>query len=339
MVQKVIKEIEKGDISSIYLLFGTEYYFIEQIKNTFQQLEPDSEDIITYDLRESSIQEVVADAETFPFFSERKIIFAYYPVFLQSKPDKAAVTHDLEVLEGYLKQPVSYTTILFIAPYEKLDARKKITKLLKKVATIVECQPIKGRNLGRFIKQMAEQEEIELDQDVFDLLENEFQSDLYMLQKELNKLALYVGENQSVSKEVAEQIISPTNQSNALQFVDAVLQRDLAKAISIYKELEKMKEEPIGLIALLAYQFRIIFQVKLLQKKGYALDHMKSELKVHPYVVKLAAERSKYFTVSMLHSIMDILTETDGLIKRGKMDKGIAFELLLYKLITVNPYN
>src|SRR5699024_2027475 len=158
------------------------------------------------------------------------------------------------------------------------------------------------------------------------MMENEFQTDLFMLQKEMHKLALFAGEEKLVTKEMAEQIVSPSNQSNALQFVDAVLKRDLAQAIAIYNELAKMKEEPIGLIALLAYQFRIIFQVKLLAKKGYPLDKMKSELKVHPYVVQLAAERSKYFSETMLSAMMEALTETDANIKRGKMDKDIAFE-------------
>src|SRR5699024_6309817 len=122
------------------------------------------------------------------------------------------------------------------------------------------------------------------------------QSNLYILQKELNKLAIYVGENRKVTKEIAEQMISPSNTFNALQFVDAVLKRDLQQAIRIFKELEKMNEEPIGLIALLAYQFRITFQVKLLKQKGYHLDRMKSELNVHPYVVQLALERSNIFS-------------------------------------------
>jgi len=335
MKQKVIKDIENGNILPVYVLFGEEYYFIEKIKQALEHRARDKEEIITYDLRETAIQDVITDVETFPFFSEHKIIFAEYPVFLQAKPEKTAVTHEVDVLETYVNQPVDYSTLILIAPYEKLDARKKITKQLKKAAKMVECNPIKGGELQRFMKQITQQENIELTADTYAMLESEFQDNLYLLQKEIHKLALFAGEERVISKETAAQIISPTRQSNALQFVDAVLKRDLAQAISIYHELTKMKEEPIGLIALLAYQFRIIFQVKLLANKGYPLDKMRSELKVHPYVVKLAAERSKYFTVPMLSTMIDILTETDASIKRGKMDKHIAFEMLLYKLITL----
>lgn len=332
MLEKQLKAIKDGEKKPVYFAFGTEYYLIEQVRQALLHHKNESTDEITYDLRETAIQDVIIDAETFPFFSEHKLIFAYHPVFLQAKPDKTTIVHDTEVLEQYLSQPADYSTLILIAPYEKVDGRKKITKQVKKHAVTIECNSLKGNDLQRFMKSIVKQEGIEVTTDTYALLENEFQFDLYMLQKEINKLALYVGEGATVTKEIAEQLISPSRQFNGLQFADAVLKRDLAQAVKIYKELEKMKEEPIGLIALLAYQFRVILQVKLMLKKGYPMDRLKAELKVHPYVVQLAVERSRYFTYETLQSMMHVLTEADANIKRGKMDKGIAFELLLYQL-------
>src|SRR5699024_3197047 len=104
MKQKVIKDIENGNILPVYVLFGEEYYFIEKIKQALEHRARDKEEIITYDLRETAIQDVITDVETFPFFSEHKIIFAEYPVFLQAKPEKTAVTHEVDVLETYVNQ-------------------------------------------------------------------------------------------------------------------------------------------------------------------------------------------------------------------------------------------
>lgn len=335
MDQKQLDKIQKGQIASVYLIHGTEYYFIELVKAALKKQVDDDEAVTTYDLRETAIQDVVLDAETFPFFSDHQLIIAENPNFLDTKNNKTFVTHETEALEQYLQQPVSYTTLVLVAPYEKLDGRKKITKQLKKQSEVVACEPLTGKALQNFVIQMAKAEGIQLEQETYEQLSNTFHSDLYGLQKELNKLALYADEQSFISKEEASLIISPTNQTNALQFVDAVIQKNLTKAIAMYKDLEKMKEEPIGLIALLAYQFRIIFQVKLYMKKGYNMDKMKSVLKVHPYVTQLAVQRSKYFTEAGLSNIIQHLTETDEYIKRGKMDKSIAFEILLYNLIRV----
>src|SRR5699024_7471320 len=140
------------------------------------------------------------------FFSEKKLIIAHHPVFLQTKPDKTTIDHDLTSLEQFLQHPVTYTTLVFIAPYEKLDARKKITKLFKKTSVSVDCNPVKGKAFLPILEEMAANEHIHLTKEAALLLESEFQSNLYILQKELNKLAIYVGENRKVTKKIDEQM-------------------------------------------------------------------------------------------------------------------------------------
>lgn len=94
-----------------------------------------------------------------------------------------------------------------------------------------------------------------------------------------------------------------------------------------------MKEEPIAMIGLIAFQFRSILRVKLLKQQGYSQFQIQKQLGIHPYVVKIAMNREKQFTVDKLERIMIQLADTDANIKQGKIEKDIAFELLLYELI------
>jgi DNA polymerase-3 subunit delta len=145
---------------------------------------------------------------------------------------------------------------------------------------------------------------------------------------------MYVGENGTVTKEIVEEVIAPTAENSSLRLVDAVIEKNLHKAITIFKDLEKINEEPIALIALLAYQFRMIFRVKLLRQKGYSPFQMQKQIGAHPYVIKIALSREKSFTSAKLEHIIDQLAEADKKMKQGKIEKGLAFELLLYELIT-----
>lgn len=332
---KALQNLKRENIKPVYLLYGTEYYFMEQFKNKLVKIMADDagDDISTYDLRETAIQDVITDVDTLPFFNDSKLVFVTDPTFLQARPDKLSITHDVNLLEQYIENPAPYSILVLIAPYEKLDARKKITKQLNKFATVINCNQVKGTGLQNWIKQISQERKIVVEEEAYLLLEAEFQSNLYMLEKEIEKLAMYVGEGGIVTKEIATNVMSTSVNQNALQLVDAVLTNNLHKAIQIYKDLEKMKEEPIGLIALLAYQFRVIYQVKLLKNKGYPTGQIQSEVKVHPYVVKLAIDRSNKFSESKLVNIINELTKTDASIKSGSMEKNIAFELLLYELI------
>ncbi len=334
-LHQVISDLKKGQLHPVYLLYGTEQYFIERFKhNLIHTLVNEiSDDITTYDLTDVSIQDVIVDAETFPFFNEKKLIITNEPTFLKTKPDNISIQHDVKKLEMYLDNPAEFSVMVIIASFEKLDERKKITKILKQKAVTVDCNPIKDKELRKWIQFMAKQHQITVDEEAMFLLETEFGNNLYLLQQEMEKLALFIGEQGNVTSEVVKNVVSSTLTFNALELVDAVLKKELHTAIKIYKDLEKQKEEPIGLIALLAYQFRVIFQVKLLKQKGFANQQIQKEIKVHPYVVQLAAKRSASFSEERLSAIIHELTNADIAIKSGKMDKGLAFEMLLYHII------
>ncbi|WP_077625028.1 DNA polymerase III subunit delta [Sediminibacillus massiliensis] len=336
---ETIKDIRKKKFSPVYLFYGTESYLIQDLKQQLVAKSLNKEDmdtsVLTYDLEETSIQEVIEDAETYPFLSERKVIFAYNPVFLKAKPDKVPVEHNVDVLQSYLLQPAEHTLLVFVAPYEKLDERKKITKLFKKHAAYVACQPVKEWDIPQWIKNLADESGISVDERAFDLIGEEIGSNLLILKQEIDKMALFVGEGGIVTKEIADKLVSHNSNTSGLKLVDAVIEKDLNKAIHIFKDLQKSNEEPIALIALLASQFRTIFHVKLMAKKGYSQNQMAQQLKVHPYVVKMSQKRERSFHIDELKKIMDICTETDSSIKQGKTDKILAFELLLYQLIHI----
>lgn len=332
---EVLQQVKQKQIAPIYLLYGTESYFIQNItKHITKAILADEtdENLSVYDLEETPVQEVITDAETYPFFGGTKLIMAHNPLFLKAKPEKLPFEHDLDVVMRYLKQPADHAVIIFTAPYEKIDERKKISKILKQYSVTAECNPIKEYELKNWITNLAGSMKVTIEDDAYEMLESELSTNLHQVRNELTKLASYVGENGVVTKEIAENLVSHTETSSSLRLVDAVIDHNLPKAISIYKDLEKMKEDPIGLIALLAFQFRTILRVKLLNQKGYSQFQMQKQIGAHPYVIKMASQREKQFTINRLQDIMDQLTQTDTAIKQGKMEKELAFELLLHEL-------
>ena len=332
---EVMQQVKKKQIAPVYLIYGTESYFIQQLREQIskQILSGDKENLSTYDLEETPIQEVVTDVETYPFFGERKLIIATNPSFLKARPDSLPFEHDIAVLEQYVSMPVDYSTLVIIASYDKIDERKKISKVLKKHAKVAICNPVKDYELTKWIKSLADELKITISDSAFEIFETELATNLQLMESELTKLALYVGEGGTVTKEIAEDLVAHTSNSSSLRLVDAVIDRNLHKAIAIFKDLEKMKEEPIALIGLLAYQFRMILRVKLLKLKGYSQSQMQKQLAAHPYVIKIALTREKQFSVKKLETIMSRLTDADATMKQGGMEKGLAFELLLYDLV------
>ncbi|PAD21867.1 DNA polymerase III subunit delta [Terribacillus saccharophilus] len=332
-----LKAIKKKDFSPIYLLYGTESYFMQDIKEKIEKqfALSDGTNVSVYDLEETPIQEVIADAEEYPFFSEQKLILAYHPFFLKAKPDKSAMDHRLESLEQYVENPAAWTTLVLLAPYEKVDERKKIIKSIKKTGQAVACLPVKEWDLSDWIVTLSKEHQIVLEDAVADLLIQEAGTDLSMLRGEIEKLALYAGEGSKITLDIAESLVSHQQTSSGLKLVDSLMAGDLAKAIYIFHDLIKLKEEPIALIALLASQFRTILHVKLLKHKGYNQAKMAEVTKVHPFVIKLALKREAHFSEEELKHILFLAAETDADLKQGRMEKNLAFELLLQQIVTI----
>ncbi|WLR46211.1 DNA polymerase III subunit delta [Halobacillus litoralis] len=325
--------------SQVYLLYGEESYLIQEHKNKIIEKTLKKEDrefnISQYDLEETPIEDVITDAETFPFLGEGKVVIANHPVFLKAKPDKLPFEHDTDALLEYLQNPAEYTVLILVAPYEKLDERKKAFKQLKKNGEVISCQPVKEWDVDKWIQTLANDLHINVPHEIHELFTQEIGANLMALRKEMEKLALYVGEGGVVTREIAEQLLSHSAEASGLKLVDAVMEKDLGRAIRIYKDLEKLNEEPIALTALLASQFRIISQAKVLKQKGYGQNQMKSYIKAHPYVIKMALKRERAFSQQELNQIMNQLAETDHNLKQGKMEKALAFEMLLYRLINI----
>ncbi|CQR46905.1 DNA polymerase III subunit delta [Paraliobacillus sp. PM-2] len=335
---KAINKIEKNEFQPIYLLYGTESYLIENMISKLKQHglsdSDDEANFIRYDLEETAIQEVIMDVETYPFFGQRKVVLAYHPIFLTSKPDKSGVSHQIDALLKYVSNPIDYSILVLIAPYEKLDERKKITKVLKKQAEMIECHPVKEWDIDKWIDFLAKQLNVGIEKATYEVISKETGANLMLLEKELEKLATYVGKGGIITPKIAEELLAHQSTNNSgLKLVDAVIAKDLAKAIRVYQDLSRINEDEIALLALLGSQFRTINHVKILKKSGYSQKQMAQQLKVHPYVIKMAMTREKYFSREKLEAILDQCTLTDIQIKQGQMDKRLAFELLLYQII------
>lgn len=333
-----IEKVKKQDLADIYVLYGTESYLIEtmsrQLIDKAIAKEDQDQNVIRYDLEEVSIQDALMDVETYPFFGDRKIVLAHNPIFLTGKQDKTQVEHALDRLLEYINEPVDFTTLILVAPYEKLDERKKLTKLLKKQATMIACEEIKEWNINQWIDHLTKTLNVSVEKPVYELLVQEVGTNLSLLEKELEKLAIYVGVGGVITVSVAEDLLSHQASTSGLKLVDTVIAKDLTKAIRIFKDLERINEEVIALVALLASQFRTIYQAKILKQKGYSQKQMVQYLKVHPYVLKMALDRERKFSIEQLNFTLNTCANTDAIIKQGKMEKALAFEMLLYQLIT-----
>lgn len=331
------KKLAKKVIEPLYLLYGTETFLIEEllhmlIENTLTVDEYDFH-LSTYDMKETAVDIAVEDAQTLPFLGGRRVVILKDAYFLTAQKDEWKVEHSLSLLERYIEDPIQETAFVIICPYEKLDERKKLTKLLKKEAVVVEAKTFNDELMKQWLEERANEHEVSFTNEAVERLLERVGKNLLLLASEVEKLTLFVGKHQTITEDVVEQLVAKTIEQDIYMLINAIVARRMDEALQLFFELVKYKnEEPIAVVALLARQIRIQYQVKELMQQGYSQKQIASQLKLHPYVVKLAATYAKQASSEQLHQLLSRLADLDFNMKTGRTDKQLAVELFLLSL-------
>lgn len=320
----------------MYVLYGQESFLINETKqlltNHVLDLEETDFNLSTYDLEETPIEVALEDAETLPFMGERRLIFLNNPFFLTAEKSKSKVEHNLKKLESYMEEPAPYSILVFSGNYEKLDERKKVTKELKRKGIVVEAKKLNEQELTSWIKERAKLNAVEIEEDALQQILMIAGTNLFMLTTEIDKLALFASETKKIDLHMVDQLVSRSLEQNIFSLVDKIVQRKIDEAFRIYYDLLKQNEEPIKILSIIAGQFRLIYQVKELARRGYGQQQIAGFIKVHPFRVKLAAGQAKLFQDNELTEIMKLLAEADYQAKTGGMKKELLVEMFLFRL-------
>lgn len=314
-------------MDNIYLIYGLEDYIIdESIKNIIKDNDIVEDNIIKYNLDDVNVSLALEEVSTVSMFDSKKMVICEGCSFLTGE-NKKEINHDIDSLIKYINNPFNDVYLIFIVRKEKLDDRKKIVKELKKNSTIIEAQKKESYNLNNYIINYVNKNGYNISKKACDKLIEKAGTNLSNLINECNKIFLYKDEDKNIIDIDIENLVFKNIEDNIFELTNAVMNKDKIKIINIYKNLLLMGEEPVKLIIMLANQFRMILQVKLMIKNGYKEKEMATIIKEHPYRIKLAIQSN--FSINELKTNLIKLENLDYDIKSGKIDKSFGFEMFL----------
>lgn len=312
-----------------YLIYGEENYLIdEKIKDIKKEIKVEEDNIISYDLTNDTISSVLIEASTVSMFSDKKLIICDNSLFLCA--NKSLSETELEDLTKYLENPFEDVYIVFIVREEKVDSRKKITKLINKISKVYDCNKIDNYKLGNYIGDYIRDKGYSISSSSIELIISKVGYELSNIIKELDKMFIYKGEDKKITKEDVEEVITNNLEKNIFELTNAIINKEKDKVMIIYKELIKSGEDPIKLIVTLSNQFRLILQVKIMRNTGYSEKEIVSILKEHPYRISIAMK--SLYDEKTVKNILLKLSDLDYKIVTGKTDKFFGFEMFLLDL-------
>lgn len=335
--KEAIKELKNGKIRPIYVLYGKDRYrmeqFIETLVNVMFRSEEREMGVMKFDSSEVPLEEAVMEAETPPFFLERKLVLVRdTSVMSAGGKENARLEHHTDSLLKYLETPLETSVIVFAVYADKLDERRKLVKTLKGRGALLAFPELDSAELKRWMIRRARDQDRQMTDDAAELLLHRVGFNRGQLAQEVDKLCLYAGTGGEINGEHADLLTVAAVDEDVFALVDAIAELRVDKALQLYRQLLVRREEPIKIVALIARQLRIMLQIKELEQHHYTPQQMAGQLGLHPYAVKLAAEKSRKFHSARLGKMLSSLAELDYEMKTGRIEKTFGLELYVLSL-------
>lgn len=314
------------------VIYGEDKFLMEQRLTTLKkkyEINDENMNIMTYWCHETSMHEIIEDALTPPFFTEYKMIVLKNPMFLTTQKQKDVSDQDIKVLMDYLKKDNPSTIFVIYLDQKNMDERKKVVKELRKNVKFFDIDKVDEQQLYKVTHQAIKSRGCKIDEDALQLFLSRMPNNLLEISQEVNKLCLY---SQHITKETVDKMVSKKLEENVFDLTKAILNKETKRSIEIYKDLKINNEEPIKLIVLIANSLRLLYQVKLLDRKGYNDQEIAKMLSLNPYRLRYIRQDGKEFEIKEILSRLDQLSELDVDIKTGKIDRYKGFELFLIKI-------
>ena len=310
-----------------YFLFGNDSYLLKKkLQNLLHSLQLDELSTTYYDasVKDFDLYRVLDDANTFPLFSDAKAIIVQNPLFLTSQTNLDEKEYD--ILESYLKAPFSMSNLIFYCEELSLDSRKKSVKLLQKFCESIKIEGVDEKEMARLIRDDINKEGIQIDAEALNELIRRIPNNIRIWKNELEKLSLC---SKNISLEIVQDLVPKTVEDDIFMLVNAVLRKDLKDAILITDDLIVGKRDQMEMVAILASQFRLMFQCESFNNAHLSEREIVNELGIHPYRVQKALEACRITDAQRILTLLSNLADLDQRVKSGRIDKTLGFELFL----------
>ena len=321
VMKNLNEDLKTGDFKPVYLFHGEESYLKRQYKNRFIDAmvpEGDTMNFTYFEGKGIDIGAVIEFADTLPFFSECRLIVLENSGLFKSGDNP---------LVEYIKDIPETTRIIFIE--NEVDKRSKMYKSVKTHGSITELSHQGEATLKKWILSKVKKEDKEIHSDTIDYFLQKVGVDMDNIQNELEKLFVYGIDKSEISKVDIDQVCVPQIANQIFEMINAVARKNHTKALQLYYDLLALKEPPMRILYLMTRQYRLMFQVKDLIRRGFGQKEIATRAGLPPFATRKYMEQGKGFTDETLLNIIKEGADLEERVKTGLLQDSMAVELFI----------
>ena len=326
------QKLRQEKTEPFYFFYGLEtFYHIEAIRSlTKKWINADNRDfnLETFDARASTVNDWIGSVKTLSFLGGTKL------VIVRNLHEAIPKDEDAESLIDYCKNPIVDTCMVITA--DKVDRKRKLYKVLTKAKGAVVCEAPKENVLATWVCDRAKSKGYTITINAARALINRVGARPGILAQELDKTLIYSGKKKSVSEKDIQEVVGETRLENIFSLTDALKNKNPHKALQILQNQLDNGEEPIKIMGTIAWQFRVIWEVKYYQQRNIPSGQIAKAMGANPFVVEKALQHTKKFSTQQLRSSYLQLTQADRSLKSSSQNPLAVMQTLILGLTSAN---
>ncbi len=213
---------------------------------------------------------------------------------------------------------------------------------LKPAADVIRCLPAAPRSAETWVRKMVTEMGGAIDSDAAQALVMRSGSSLAILEGEVRKLLAYaaapgtgpgtgsgVGPVTRVTARDVHEVATPSAEASVFEMVDHLGNRRPYQAVSKMRRLVEQGEAPLGLMAMVTRQVRLVFLAREMLAIGAPVRDIEKRLGLPTFIVRNYLVQARNFDRPQLIRMMRSLGRMDLDVKTGRQDPVEALELFI----------
>ncbi len=307
-----------------YLIISKYHRFVEQ---ELSKIIGEANNVFYYDLENSDLNNILDEMDYISLFAEQKYIICKNIKFKNQNNDSSSPI-ELKLSE-YLQNSNPNVTLIIISN-EKLDERLKITKMINKNCTIINCDSFDDNQINQKIIDYFKSNDYVCSNLCAELINQKCLGNYDLIINECEKLLIATIEAKKITEDDVNKIVCDYYGDDFFNIKDAIIKKNGYKTFMLLKNYLLNKNSIIPFLSMLANEYRLMYLVKNSKNNN---DELKSKLKMKSdYPIKLAKQNSSnYYSEELLANIIN-LSNLDYQIKSGRIEEEIGFDLFLFDI-------
>ena len=313
-------------MKNFYLLYSGDGAILnKEINDLEKKLDISDNDIIYYNI--DDIDGIINEASTIGMFSLNKFIIINMDSYFKDKKD----IPNINLLENYFDSYNSNSYLVFVCNSDSIDSRKKIVNLIKKYG-IVKKLEVNDNYLNDYVNNYLKDNGYKINNGDIVYFINRVGNNINNVTNELDKLMLYKINDKIINRNDIDLLTVENIDDSIYDLVNCILKNDNEKAIKLYNNFIDNGMDVNQIVAIVAAQIRLLYQVKRLYNSGKSNDEIAKILEFKSvYRVKYLLSDSYYYSESDLVKYLSKLADIDNAIKTSNGDGNMLMQLFIVK--------